>query len=407
MFMLAFSCPKSRLLARLGSSTRLYASGFDDSKLRQIIETSNLGMAHQLEKQKREIDQSQKSTTSLAKIERDYKAAQRQVIGKIQGGNVGTPTSYTEAKQPQEDRPAIAKLLLQLRSSLSDMATTLTSATKALNDVTGYTSIERLKLAVESLEAELKQTKSELKQAKQNYTDAIQRRSDLQKEINDLLTRKHNWTPEDLERFTELYRNDHQNQQEETNAELKLEDAELAVDAVQVKLTQLILTRYHEEQIWSDKIRQALTWGTWMLMGVNVLVFTVATIFVEPWKRRRLVDAFHEEVQQKLDKFTLEIQQISEKLDGKPSGEPLKNAYFSQSNLKENGLPQTYPLTFASVRSWSTFQEWVKSTFWAIRDPNTQIYNMEKIDFGIFSAILLTLGTSLGAALTYLVVGYK
>lgn len=124
-----------------------------------------------------------------------------------------------------------------------------------------------------------------MKKCKQEYGEAIQRRSHSQREVNELLTRKHNWSPHDLERFTELYRNDHQNENYEQSCEKKLEEAELKVDGIQLKLTQLILTRYHEEQIWSDKIRRSSTWGTWVLMGLNVLLFVIATFFVEPWNR--------------------------------------------------------------------------------------------------------------------------
>lgn len=59
-----------------------------------------------------------------------------------------------------------------------------------------------------------------------------------------------------------------------------------------------ILARYHEEQIWSDKIRRASTWGTWGLMGFNVLLFIVVQLGLEPWKRRRLVGGFEEKVRE-------------------------------------------------------------------------------------------------------------
>lgn len=403
---------------------RFYSADFDDSKLRQIIETSNMGMAHQLEKQKQEIDQRKKEKARLTKIERNYRASQRQVIETLRSGAVGIPLTYAK-DQKQIDTSGQTNTgtdLVQLvRARLSNLRETLTSATKTLNDLTGYTSIEKLKSSVDELESELKSTKGNLKLAKSDYTDAIQRRSDLQKEINELLTRKHNWTPADLERFTELYRNDHQNQQDEKNAEIRLEEAEQAVDAVQVRLTQLILTRYHEEQIWSDKIRQVLTWGTWMLMGVNALLFAVATFFVEPWKRRRLVDAFHHEVQQKLDEFTVEIKQLSQKLDEGVSG-GLEGVHLGSKMTSRNefgdiieDLEQgtalapngSHPISFGSVRSWSTLQAWVKSTIWAFRDPNTQNYYMEKVDLGILSAILFTVGGSIGAVLTYFIVGHK
>ena len=66
-----------------------------------------------------------------------------------------------------------------------------------------------------------------------------------------------------------------------------------------------ILARYHEEQIWSDKvhvmhatllasyrkqIRSLSTYGTLAITGINVLVFLLALVVVEPWRRRKLVD---------------------------------------------------------------------------------------------------------------------
>ena len=68
------------------------------------------------------------------------------------------------------------------------------------------------------------------------------------------------------------------------------------------KLSASILARYHEEQIWSDKIRRMSTWGTWGLMGVNVLLFLVFQIGVEPWRRKRLVKGFEEKVMEALER---------------------------------------------------------------------------------------------------------
>lgn len=423
MLLFAVNRPLVRICVRI--RPHRCNSTFDDSKLRQIIETSNMGMSQQLEKHKREID-SKKKPTMVTRLERDYQNAQQNVADRIRRGLVGNELTTSSAKS---DKLEMAKTELNLNQrlleKLSDLRATLTSATKALNDLTGYTEIEKLKKTVDLLEAQLKTAKADLRKAKSEYTDAIQRRSDLQQEINELLTRKHNWTASDLERFTELYRNDHQIQNEEKLAEMALDDAELAVDAVQVKLTQLILTRYHEEQIWSDKIRQASTWGTWTLMGVNVMIFAIAAFFVEPWKRRRLVDAFHVEVQQKLDEFTLEIQQLSEKLgNGEKGSTTAASAVSAVSAAKlspsltlstttatvpilsstDTALATNHVLSFTSIKSWTALKLWVETTVQAVRDPNTLGYYMEKTDMGIFSAVLVTVGGSLGAALTYVIV---
>ena len=44
------------------------------------------------------------------------------------------------------------------------------------------------------------------------------------------------------------------------------------------------------------------TWGTWGLMGVNVLLFLIFQIAVEPWRRKRLVKGFEEKVIEAIEK---------------------------------------------------------------------------------------------------------
>ena len=120
--------------------------------------------------------------------------------------------------------------------------------------------------------------------------------------MNELLQRKHAWTPNDLERFTELYRSDHANEQAEAAAQENLLTVERRAEEAAAKLSASILARYHEEQIWSDKIRRMSTWGTWGLMGVNVLLFLVFQIGVEPWRRKRLVKGFEDKVMEALER---------------------------------------------------------------------------------------------------------
>jgi len=78
--------------------------------------------------------------------------------------------------------------------------------------------------------------------------------------------------------------------------------AEREAEEASTRLSATILARYHEEQIWSDKIRRMSTWGTWGLMGMNVLLFMVFQIGVEPWRRKRLVKGFEEKVMEALER---------------------------------------------------------------------------------------------------------
>lgn len=55
-------------------------------------------------------------------------------------------------------------------------------------------------------------------------------------------------------------------------------------------------SRYHEEQLWSDKLRSFSTYVSVSVMVANLLVFITAIVFVEPYKRKRLALTFEERV---------------------------------------------------------------------------------------------------------------
>jgi sensitive to high expression protein 9 len=106
------------------------------------------------------------------------------------------------------------------------------------------------------------------------------------------------------------------------DAQQKLSEAERQVEQASGKLSTSILSRYHEEQIWSDKIRRMSTWGTWGLMGVNVIIFLVFQFGFEPWRRRRLVRGFEEKVHEALkrEKEALALERARQGKSGQPEG---------------------------------------------------------------------------------------
>ncbi|KIW87985.1 uncharacterized protein Z519_11570 [Cladophialophora bantiana CBS 173.52] len=180
---------------------------------------------------------------------------------------------------------------------MDNFQTHVFTASRRLNDLTGYSGIEALKTDIEHQESVVQECRAAVKDARAHYSEAIAKRSTTQREVNDLLHRKHTWSPADLERFTSLYRSDHANEQAETAAQKEVSDAEARYEEASTKLAKAILARYHEEQIWSDKIRQMSTWGTWGLMGINVLLFLIFQVVLEPWRRKRLVKGFEEKVE--------------------------------------------------------------------------------------------------------------
>ena len=186
-----------------------------------------------------------------------------------------------------------------------------------INRVTGYDEIEALKrhvvsqgtsevpshsLAHDELrytkEARISSSRKAARDAKVAYEESVQKRSDSQREVNSLLERKSMWADADVSRFTALVRQDHALEQAEARAKAAVARTEDEVEREFSALMRTILARYHEEQVWSDKIRSVSTYGQLAVLGVNVLVFVLAIVLVEPWKRRRLMQAFELRVQE-------------------------------------------------------------------------------------------------------------
>ncbi|KAJ3820812.1 mitochondrial distribution and morphology family 33, partial [Lentinula raphanica] len=186
-----------------------------------------------------------------------------------------------------------------------------TGATKArlsglgaeLNKVTGYEEIDALKRQVVEQEARIETTRQAARAAKLKHEEAVIRRSKSQREVNDLLHRKSTWTDDDVLRFTSLVREDHILEQAESRAKLAVEEAENAVENEFTELMRSILARYHEEQVWSDKIRSASTYGQLAVLGLNMLVFILAIVLVEPWKRKRLAQTFERKVEELNERY--------------------------------------------------------------------------------------------------------
>ncbi|KAJ5152146.1 hypothetical protein N7492_010441 [Penicillium capsulatum] len=210
------------------------------------------------------------------------------------GTATGGLPSYFENRRSQWSK--------QFSSVMDNVQSNVFVAGQRLNDLTGYSGIEALKNEIHAQEERLRTARAQVRKSKEEYTAAINNRSTSQREINELLQRKHAWSPADLERFTLLYRNDHTNEVAEMETQEALSRAEHDAEEAAVQLSKCILSRYHEEQVWSDKIRRMSTWGTWGLMGVNVLLFLVFQIAVEPWRRQRLVKGFEDKVVEAIEK---------------------------------------------------------------------------------------------------------
>lgn len=169
---------------------------------------------------------------------------------------------------------------------------------KLLNKVCRNAVISYFLLLIHCIETRIEITRQAARTAKLRHEEAVAQRSTSQRAVNDLLQRKSSWTDEDLIRFTSIVRQDHHFEQEEARARIAVDEAESAVEKEFTELMRSILGRYHEEQVWSDKIRSASTYGQLAVLGLNLLVFVLAIIVVEPWKRKRLAQTFEKKIEE-------------------------------------------------------------------------------------------------------------
>ncbi|KAI1744189.1 Mdm33 family-domain-containing protein [Xylaria scruposa] len=208
------------------------------------------------------------------------------------------PPSTPDPDLPSAQNSRRSALNQSLSSFMDRAQTTLFAASQRINDLTGYSSIESLKSQISTLESDLHAAQSHLTATRSAYKTAVSDRASTQREVTTLLARQKTWTPVDFERFTTLYRQDYELEASVGTRAVELEQAEREAERLGRELGAGILARYHEEQIWSDKIRRMSTWGTWGLMGVNVLLFLLFQFGAEPWRRQRLVRGFEEKVRE-------------------------------------------------------------------------------------------------------------
>ena len=156
----------------------------------------------------------------------------------------------------------------------------------------------------------LKGIQDQLHERRRAYVGAVSERSTSQRQLSDLLSRKPSWTEEDLSRYTNLLHSEHSQARAEKEAQKDYEDAEEQMQDAFDDLMRAITQRYHEEHIWSDRMRSLSTWGSVGIAVLNgewryhslydlgtdldhgsnfeALIFTLAIFLVEPYKRKRL-----------------------------------------------------------------------------------------------------------------------
>ena len=229
------------------------------------------------------------------------------------------------------------------------------------------------------VEDELHVLREAAKAAKTAYDEAIFQRSEAARDVNALLERKHSWTDADVTKFTALVRSDHSSNHMVSSTSLHLKEAETNLDKAFSSLTQAILERYHEEQVWSDKIRSVSTWANVVALVINVVVFVGAIAVVEPWKRRRLVEGLERRTTGMMERVENGVAALASRLDDieshadrfQLSAPALSPAWVSTSpSISSEGITPVHNGLLPPRPRWITPLPWLPSALAVAAEPS-------------------------------------
>lgn len=244
------------------------------------------------------------------------------------------PPSPT-AELPSQTRAQWSQITVLLNQYTDQLLRYLASASHRVNTLTGtdYSGIAALRESIAQHESKVKAAQLRLAEARSLYETALATQAASQKEVVQLLERKHSWSAEDLERYMGLIRSEHVNEQAVGAAKSDIEQWETKVEQARQAVERSERRQYHEEQIWSDTIRRNSTWITFGLMGVNILLLLVNLFFIEPWRRARMV------------------REIKGALDDKAVGTPIPASGRTESAVPLSAAAAVEAVTFSSRES--------------------------------------------------------
>ena len=217
-----------------------------------------------------------------------------------------------------------------------------------LNKLTGYERIENLKNNVMKSEQDVNNWRKLLIDSKLDYNRLNDNRRSSQKQVNDLLNKKSSWNDEQLLSFTDLVKNDHQIEKLEKEALELVDKYESLVEKGFDKLVKSILERYHEEQIWSDKIRSLSSTYTLLALGINVIVFISAIIIIEPYKRKKMINELEVNLKNDKELFLSKFNEINSNFlsfINNSNNESLKDVDVERSQLSSIQPSSSTPST--------------------------------------------------------------
>ena len=141
------------------------------------------------------------------------------------------------------------------------------------NEKSGWTQVEHLKNAITSLEDGLRAQQDAFKHVRAELDEANSTHRTVQNEISTLAAAKHSWTDVQFKQYQDLLQQERALQQKLVQLQHRSRNAEDGVDLALRDLMEGLRKRFHEEQLWTDRIRQLSMWSTIGILFANSLIF--------------------------------------------------------------------------------------------------------------------------------------
>lgn len=142
-----------------------------------------------------------------------------------------------------------------------------------LSETSGEKEISYLKQQVNDISLQFDKVTQQVTFIRDQTVTLQSKYEDLQKEHLQLMMRRDSWSEVDIQRFADITSSEVHTKRELDTSRIQLKQCEDLQEKTKKEYMDAVRKRYHEEQLWQDKWRVISTYGTWILIGINSIVF--------------------------------------------------------------------------------------------------------------------------------------